>query len=131
MTQSRRYPLNGAVVLRGVLSASELADLERAIEWNLANPGPLAGVASADDDPGRFFEDFCNWGRIPAYQRLACHSALPGVAALTHWLFWNRSEFMSSKWQKMLLKKPLMAEHWRWSALIVLYLSYGARQVKV
>lgn len=77
----QRYQRDGAVVLRDVLNADELTVLREAIDWNLANPGPLAGVASRTSDPGRFFEDFCNWQRIAGYQRLAFSSALPGVAA--------------------------------------------------
>jgi ectoine hydroxylase-related dioxygenase (phytanoyl-CoA dioxygenase family) len=30
----------------------------------LANPGPLAQVASGTDDPGLFTEDFCRWQRL-------------------------------------------------------------------
>ena len=77
----QRYQRDGAVVLREVLNADELTVLREAIDWNLANPGPFAGVASRTSDPGRFFEDFCNWQRIAGYQRLAFSSALPGVAA--------------------------------------------------
>jgi ectoine hydroxylase-related dioxygenase (phytanoyl-CoA dioxygenase family) len=79
--QVETFERDGAVVLRSLLSADELVALEEAIEWNMAHPGPLAGVASAADDPGRFFEDFCNWRRIPAYKCLAFHSALPRAAA--------------------------------------------------
>ena len=75
------YQRDGAVVIRGALDASELAQLERGIEANLAAPGSLAAVASADDDPGRFFEDFCNWQRIPEYEHIMRHSALPSISA--------------------------------------------------
>ena len=75
------YQRDGAVVIRGALDASELAQLERGIEANLAAPGPLAAVASAADDPGRFFEDFCNWQRIPEYEHIMRHSALPSISA--------------------------------------------------
>ena len=34
----------GVVVLRGLLSASEIDILRDAIDWNLDNPGPLAGL---------------------------------------------------------------------------------------
>jgi len=75
------YQRDGAVVIRGALDAGELALLERGIEANLAAPGPLAAVASAADDPGRFFEDFCNWQRIPEYEHIMRHSALPSISA--------------------------------------------------
>lgn len=72
---------DGAVVIRGVLSSAELATLTRGIETNLASPGPLAAVASGDDDPGRFFEDFCCWQRIDEYKAILRDSALPMIAA--------------------------------------------------
>ena len=72
---------DGAVVIRGALNSSELDTLTRGIEVNLAHPGELAAVASAADDPGRFFEDFCNWQRIPEYEHILRHSALPHIAA--------------------------------------------------
>lgn len=71
----------GACVIRGALTADEVALLERGIDANLAAPGPLAAVASRADDPGRFFEDFCNWQRIPEYEAIMRHSALPRIAA--------------------------------------------------
>ena len=79
--EAERYWRDGVVVLRNLLSSDEMASLREAVEWNLANPGPLAGVASADTDPGCFFEDFCSWQRVPGYQRLIFDSVLPEVAA--------------------------------------------------
>ena len=72
---------DGAVVIGGALSSTEVETLTRGIESNLARPGELAAVASAADDPGRFFEDFCNWQRIAEYEQILRHSALPHIAA--------------------------------------------------
>ena len=74
------FERDGAVVVRGLLSAADLALLESGIEDNLASPSPRALVASQADDPGRFFEDFRNWRRIPAYRSLAL-SPVIGAAA--------------------------------------------------
>ena len=78
VTQFARY---GAVMIRGALTTAEVAILTSGIETNLAQPGPLAAVASKGDDPGRFLEDFCNWQRIPEYERIMRDSALPAIAA--------------------------------------------------
>ena len=75
------YQRDGAVPLRGVLDAAQLAVLSRGIEVNLSAPGPLALVASGADDPGRFFEDFCNWQRIPEFAATLRETALPAIAA--------------------------------------------------
>jgi ectoine hydroxylase-related dioxygenase (phytanoyl-CoA dioxygenase family) len=75
------YRRDGAVVLRGVLTPAQLSLLEHGIEANLAAPSPLGLVASQPDDPGRFFEDFCCWQRIPEYEAVLRDSALPSIAA--------------------------------------------------
>jgi hypothetical protein len=59
---------DGAVCVRGAFSGGEVAVAERGIERNLAVPSERALVASRTDDPGRFFEDFCNWDRIPEFE---------------------------------------------------------------
>ena len=75
------YEADGAVVLRGVFTATELDLLARGIEHNLTHLSPLALVASEPDDPGRFVEDFCTWQNNPAYRQILCDSALPHIAA--------------------------------------------------
>ena len=74
------FTRDGAVVLRGLLNANELAQLTAGIEHNLAHLSPLALVASQADDPGRFVEDFCTWQANPDYAAVLQHSALPRVA---------------------------------------------------
>ena len=59
------FARDGAVCIRSAFAAEEVALVERGIERNLAEPSERALVASRPDDPGRFFEDFCNWSRIP------------------------------------------------------------------
>ncbi len=72
---------DGAVVVRGLFSPEEVAVIERGIERNLAEPGPLVKVASRPDDPGRFVEDFCNWQRIDEFRAIAFESRAADVAA--------------------------------------------------
>lgn len=73
------YQQGGAVCVRGLFNANEIEMLTRGIEANLASPSERAIVASKPGDPGRFFEDFCNWQRIDAYQRFIHES--PAAAA--------------------------------------------------
>jgi ectoine hydroxylase-related dioxygenase (phytanoyl-CoA dioxygenase family) len=75
-----QYRADGCVVIRGLFRADEVASVERGIERNLAEPGPLFGVASRENDPGRFVEDFCNWQRIDEYRRIAFDSRAADVA---------------------------------------------------
>ena len=71
---------DGAVCIRGLLNAAELRELHDGIEANLAAPSPRAKIASRPDDPGRFFEDFCNWQHIAAYRRFITDSPLARLA---------------------------------------------------
>ena len=71
---------DGVVVLRALLGAAELAVLERGVERNLADPGPLAINATQPGEPGAFVEDFRNWQRIPEYAEAILASALPAAA---------------------------------------------------
>jgi ectoine hydroxylase-related dioxygenase (phytanoyl-CoA dioxygenase family) len=73
---------DGAVCLRQLLSPDEVSLLREGIDANLAAPSVRAKVASRNDDPGLFVEDFCNWQDNAAYRRVIFDSALPGAAGL-------------------------------------------------
>lgn len=77
-----QYHEQGAVCIRNVFSPTEVAMLREAIDVNLANPSPRAKIASGSDDPGLFFEDFCNWQEIPGYRRFVTESAASAVAGM-------------------------------------------------
>ena len=61
------YRAEGAVVLRGVVSTSEVELLRRGIDAVVAGPSARAKVASLPDDPGFFIEDFCTWRDRPEF----------------------------------------------------------------
>ena len=75
------FQRDGAVCLRQLLNADEVAQLARGIDANLAHPSPRAIVASYPDDPGRFVEDFCNWQHNADYRALIFDSPLADTAA--------------------------------------------------
>jgi ectoine hydroxylase-related dioxygenase (phytanoyl-CoA dioxygenase family) len=77
-----QYRADGCTVVRGLFSPAEVETVRAGIERNLAEPGPLFGVASRDDDPGRFVEDFCNWQRIDEYRRIAFESKAADAAGI-------------------------------------------------
>lgn len=78
---TRDFGRDGAVLIRGLLSARLLERLRDGIEANLAAPSANAKVASGPDDPGRFVEDFCTWQQNPHYRAVIFGSALPRLAA--------------------------------------------------
>lgn len=75
------FAADGAVCVRRAVPRDLLDRVRADVDGNLADPSPLAIVASRPDDPGRFVEDFCNWHRFDAYLELAHHAA-PLVASL-------------------------------------------------
>jgi ectoine hydroxylase-related dioxygenase (phytanoyl-CoA dioxygenase family) len=80
--QVAAFQSDGCVLVRGLFSPEEVEVVRAGIERNLADPGPLFGVASRDDDPGRFVEDFCNWQRIDEYRRIAFDSRAADAAGV-------------------------------------------------
>ena len=74
------YQRDGAVCIRNLFTHEEVALLRDGIEANLAHPSPRGMVASRPDDPGRFFEDFCNWQDIPQYKRFIFDTPLAALA---------------------------------------------------
>ncbi|MDO8309573.1 MAG: phytanoyl-CoA dioxygenase family protein [Actinomycetota bacterium] len=75
-----QFRVDGCTVVRGLFTPQEVETVRRGIERNLNDPGPLFGVASRDDDPGRFVEDFCNWQRIEEFRDIAFGSRAADVA---------------------------------------------------
>jgi ectoine hydroxylase-related dioxygenase (phytanoyl-CoA dioxygenase family) len=71
---------DGAICLRGVLTAAELALLAAGIDHNLKHPSARAKVASSAADPGFFIEDFCNWSENEPYRRFIFDSRLGAIA---------------------------------------------------
>ncbi|WOO76717.1 uncharacterized protein LOC62_01G000340 [Vanrija pseudolonga] len=74
------YARDGAVVVRNLFTADEIAALAAGIDNNVANPSPRAKVASSPTDPGWFFEDFCNWPTHAAYRSFIARSPASSAA---------------------------------------------------
>ena len=71
---------DGAVLVRG-LFASHVQELRAGVERNMAEPGPHAAENLHDGEAGRFFDDYCNWSRIPEFERVIRGSEAAAVAA--------------------------------------------------
>jgi ectoine hydroxylase-related dioxygenase (phytanoyl-CoA dioxygenase family) len=75
-----QYSLDGAVCMRQLFDARQMATLRAGIEQNLANLSPRAIMASGANDPGRFIEDFCTWQDNEHYKQFIFDSALAETA---------------------------------------------------
>ena len=74
------YQSLGAVVIKG-LWADWVDVLRAGIERNMDAPGPSAAENLKPGEPGRFFDDYCNWQRIPEFQQVIEQSSAASVAA--------------------------------------------------
>ena len=68
--EAAAFRRDGAVVLRGLLS-DHVDALRAAVEANMADPGPYGAENVGRGDTGRFFDDYCNWHRFPAFEAAA------------------------------------------------------------
>ncbi|AWN75114.1 phytanoyl-CoA dioxygenase family protein [Legionella anisa] len=78
--QINAYKKDGAVCIRQILSPVEIELLRTGIELNLKSPSPRVKIASKNDDPGRFIEDFCTWQTNPHYQQFIFESPVSLIA---------------------------------------------------
>ena len=70
----------GAVCLRGALDLSWLEKLAVGLDKNFSDPGPDNTVYTEEDKPGGFYDDYCNWQRIPEYKDFVMNSPAGGIA---------------------------------------------------
>ncbi len=78
--QVERFQTDGVVVLRGVFR-DWIDALRDGVARNLAEPGPFERTYRPDDGSAPFFQDFCNWQRIPEFRRFVLESPAGAIAA--------------------------------------------------
>ena len=78
--QISEYQQDGCVLLKGLLS-DWVETIRDGIEHNLNNPGVYAAENVTNKDTGRFFDDYCNWNRIPQFEQVIKESMLTHAAA--------------------------------------------------
>ncbi len=77
--QVAAYRADGAVLLKGI--CADWVDLLReGVERNMAAPGPYAAENLKPGEAGRFFDDYCNWDRIPEFETVIRQSPLADAA---------------------------------------------------
>ena len=74
------YARDGVVLIKG-LFADHVEELRKGVAQNMADPGPYAAENLHAGEGGRFFDDYCNWQRIPAFEQVIRHSPAAQVAA--------------------------------------------------
>jgi ectoine hydroxylase-related dioxygenase (phytanoyl-CoA dioxygenase family) len=79
-SEVERFQADGAVVLRG-LFGDWIAPLREGVGRVMKNPSPLERSYRPADGTGAFFQDFCNWQRIPEFRAFVFESPAAAVAA--------------------------------------------------
>ena len=93
------YERDGAVLVKGLFK-DQIEQLRAGIEHNMADPGPYAAENLKEGEGGRFFDDYCNWTRIPEFE--AAIHATPAAAVA--------AELMKSKTVQMFHDHVLVKE---------------------
>ncbi len=73
------FQRDGAVVVRGVFT-DWVARMAEGIAENMANPSVYASENAVSE--GRFFDDYCNWTRIAAFEEVVRNSPAAQLAAM-------------------------------------------------
>jgi ectoine hydroxylase-related dioxygenase (phytanoyl-CoA dioxygenase family) len=74
------YQREGVVCIRG-LFADHVDALRAGVQANMDAPGPYASENKKAGETGRFFDDYCNWQRIPEFAEVIRDPAITDVAA--------------------------------------------------
>ncbi|WP_170440507.1 phytanoyl-CoA dioxygenase family protein [Ruegeria arenilitoris] len=74
------YRNDGVVLVKG-LFADHVDALREGVARNMADPGPYASENKKEGETGRFFDDYCNWSRIPEFRQVIQASPVAEVAA--------------------------------------------------
>ena len=72
---------SGGVTMVPGLFAHLLDELETGVAKNLESPGTYAAENVTNNDTGRFFDDYCNWTRIPEFAHVIKDRAILTAAA--------------------------------------------------
>ena len=74
------YQRDGAVLIKG-LWKDWVEVLRAGVARNMDNPSAAQMATLKPGEPGLFFDDYCNWQRIPEFEEVIRHSQVAEVAA--------------------------------------------------
>ena len=65
-TDVEAYANNGVLLIKRLLTRNEVSEIREGIDVNISNPSSRAQVASDENDPGWFLEDFLHLAGKPS-----------------------------------------------------------------
>ena len=121
--QIAAFERDGAVALPG-LFAPWIDTIAAGIERNMREPGPYAAESVRSGEPGSFFDDYCNWTRIPEFGEIVAHA--PGAAAAAQLMRSRTAQFFHDH---VLVKEPGTQKPTPWHQDSPYYFVEGAQTV--
>jgi len=117
------YRRDGAVLIKG-LFAPWVETLRAGVARNMAEPGPYASENTKPGERGRFFDDYCNWERIPEFAAVIRQPVVAAVAAAL-----MQSETVQMFHDHVLVKESGTAKATPWHQDSPYYFVEGAQTV--
>jgi ectoine hydroxylase-related dioxygenase (phytanoyl-CoA dioxygenase family) len=74
------YQRDGVVLVKDLFK-DHVDSIRAGIDRNMKEPGPFASENLDEGEGGRFFDDYCNWTRIPEFEYVIHNSSAAPVAA--------------------------------------------------
>jgi ectoine hydroxylase-related dioxygenase (phytanoyl-CoA dioxygenase family) len=75
------FQRDGVVLIPG-LFAAHVDALRAGVARNMEDPGPYASDNEKAGETGRFFDDYCNWQRIPEFRQVISDPAIAEAAGM-------------------------------------------------
>jgi len=123
--QIEAYARDGAVHIPGLFS-EWVPVIEAAIEQNMRSPGPYAAENVTDGDSGSFFDDYCNWQRIPELRDMVENS--PAAEAAARIMASDSAQFFHDH---ILVKEPGTSKATPWHQDAPYYFVDGRQTVSI
>jgi ectoine hydroxylase-related dioxygenase (phytanoyl-CoA dioxygenase family) len=114
---------DGAACLRGVF-ADWVDIIAAGIDRNMRDPGPLASNLVQTGQSGGFFDDYCNWQRIPEFTRTIHESPAAELAAR-----FMRSQSAQFFHEHVLVKEPGTQKATPWHSDLPYYFLDGRQTI--
>ncbi len=117
------YERDGAVLIPGLFT-DWVETLRTGVEHNMSEPGPHAAENLEQGENGRFFDDYCNWTRIPEFVDFVENSpAAQAAAALM------KSKTVQMFHDHVLVKEPGTSKPTPWHQDAPYYFTSGRQNV--
>jgi ectoine hydroxylase-related dioxygenase (phytanoyl-CoA dioxygenase family) len=114
---------DGAACIRGAFT-DWIEIMAAGVERNMREPGPMASESVRPGEPGRFFDDYCNWQRIPEFEEVVHASPAASLAAAA--MGSRRAQFFHDH---VLVKEPGTAKPTPWHQDMPYYFVDGTQHV--